>query len=309
MVNRNPARRLTLKLHPLVTHEFRNTMRDSRAYSTLVVYLSIVCGISLLMYIAVSSSGVKGVSDSSSVGIALFFIIIALQTVLVCFLTPVFTAGALNRERERDTYDLLRMSSISPATIVMAKLAVSVGYILMLLFAALPLISLTLLLGGVEILQIGAAVCVLITSALLISSIGLYISARMKTVLGSTIITYSVTTALVIGMAIFNLIAFPILNDLIYGTSSIAKTEPLLSAIIQFVTFVSMSLSPVSAMVASETNLQQSGNLWLISVAPLPGASTSIDMPSPFILLSVIYLGTSVFLLWRTVRVMTLRTD
>ncbi len=277
-------------------------MRAPRAYSVLTVYLSIVCGITLILYIAASGSGTNGVNDSSNVGAALFYVIVGMQTLLVSFLTPAFTAGALNGERERGVYDLLRMTAISPAQIVISKLAASVGYTFLLVFATLPLLSLALLLGGVEVLQLVAALAVVLMSATLFSSLGLYVSARMTTMLGSTIVTYAVTTAIVIGMAVFTLIAFPLLNDLIYGSSSVVKTSPFLGVIVQLFSFFTMSISPISAMVSSEANLQLGGNAWLVSVAPLPGSPSVIDVPAPFVILIVLYMVVSALLLWRTTK-------
>lgn len=309
MMRKQIHSRMRAFLHPLTAHELRSLMRDPRAYSVLTVYLSIVCGITLLLYIAASGNGTNGVNGSSSVGASLFYVIVGMQTLLVSFLTPSLTAGALNGERELGTYDLLRMASISPVRIVAGKLIASVGYTVLLVFATLPLLSLALLLGGVEMLQLAVATAVIMASALLFSSLGLFVSARMTSKLGSTIVTYTITIAIVIGMAVFTLFAFPILSDLVYGSSSVAKTTPALGVIIQFITIFTMSISPISAMVTSEANLQVSGNAWFISSVPLPGSLSSIDMPSPFVILLVLYALVSAFLFWRTSRYLARNLD
>jgi ABC-2 type transport system permease protein len=301
--------RLKFSLNPFTAHELRSLMRGPRAYLVLTVYLSIVSGITLLLYIATSGNGTSGVNDSSSVGSALFYVIIGMQTLLVSFLTPSFTAGALNGEREQGTYDLLWMTGVTPTQIVVGKLMASVGYTFLLVLATLPLLSLALLLGGVELIQLAVALTVILMSALLFSSLGLYISARMPTMLGSTIVTYALATAIVIGMAVFTLISFPLINDLIYGSSSIVKTSPFLGVLLQLVMFLTMSISPISAMVASEANLQESGNAWLISIAPLPGSPPTIDIPSPFVILLILYVVVSVLLLWRTIKRLASNTD
>lgn len=292
---------INLPINPLTAHELRSLMRSPRAYSVLTVYLSIVCGITVLLYIAASGSAGSGINNSSGVGTALFYVIIGMQTLLVCFLTPSFTAGAINGERELGTYDLLIMTPISPRQIVFSKLLASVGYSLLLVFTTLPLLSLALLLGGAEILQLVAALSVIVLSALLFSTLGLYFSARISSVLKSTIVTFAVIAGIVLGMAVFTLIAFPLVNDFIYSTSSTIKTNPLLGALLQLFMFLLMSVSPISAMVASEANLQESGNAWFISVAPLPGSIPVFDIPAPFVMLALLYALTSVVLVIRTI--------
>lgn len=294
--------RLKPSFSPLTVHELRSLMRSPRAYSYLTIYMSIVSGITVLVYLATSVNGSNGVNDSSRVGTVLFYVVVGMQTILVSFLTPSFTAGAISGERENDTYELLRITSIMPRQIVTGKLSAAFGFSALLIFATLPLLSLALLLGGVELVQLGAALGVVLMSALFFSTLGLYVSSRTLTKLGATVITYAITIGIVLGMAVFMLIAFPLINDIIYGTSSLVKTSPLMATLLQIVLFLLMGISPISALVASEANLQDSGSIWLISVNPVPGAAPALSLPSPFILLIVLYSVSSAIFVWLTIR-------
>ena len=292
--------RLGPPINPMMVHELRARMRNPQAYAILTIYMSIVSGITLLVYIAASSGGNSGVNDSSRVGTALFYIVVGLQTVLVSFVTPWFTAGAISSERETDTYDLLRLTLLTPRQIVTSKLVSAFGYTALLVFATLPLLSLALLLGGVELGQLLAAILVIFAAAFLFSCLGLFVSSRLQTTLGSTIITYSLVLGIVIGMAVMTLIALPLLNSIIYGTSAVVKTSPFLAALIQVLLFIVMSLSPISTLVASETNLQETGDLLTITVNPIPGTTSPFVIPAPFIITVALYLIAGAALLWFT---------
>ncbi len=294
--------RLRVPLNPLTLHELRSLMRSPRAYSYLTVYMSIVSGITLLIYVAASFNGSSGVNDSSRVGTILFYIVVGMQAIVVSFLTPSFTSGAISGERENDTYELLRITSITPRQIVAAKLTAAFGFSTLLVFATLPLLSLALLLGGVELVQAAAAIGVVLASALFFSALGIYISSRSASRLSSAIITYVVTTGIVLGMAVFMLVVFPLINDIIYGTSSLIKTSPVLGILLQILVFFLMSASPISALVASETNLQESGNIWYITINQAAGATPPLYLPAPFIILIVLYLLLSALFLWFTIR-------
>jgi ABC-type transport system involved in multi-copper enzyme maturation permease subunit len=287
---------------PLTAQELRSRMRNPRAYAVLTIYMSIVSGITLLIYLVASANGNSGVNDSSRVGTALFYIVVGMQTLLVSFVAPSFTATAISGERENQTYDLLRMTLVSPRQIILSKLFSAFGYTGLLVFATLPLLSLALLLGGVEIIQVAAAVLVILASALLFSVLGLYVSSRMRTTLGATLVTYALTLGIVLGMAVLTLIAFPLLNGILYGTSSIVKTSPLLASLIQVLLMGLVSLSPISAMVASETNLQESGNALIVTINPLPGTTTPFSFPAPFVILLVFYLAASIILIALSIR-------
>src|SRR5690349_22116626 len=96
--------RLRLPFNPMTVQELRSRMRNPQAYAVLTIYMSIVSGITLLVYLATSANGSSGVNDSSRVGTALFYIVVGMQTLLVAFVTPSFSAGALSGEREGGTY-------------------------------------------------------------------------------------------------------------------------------------------------------------------------------------------------------------
>ena len=76
----------------------------------------------------------------------------------MCFVAPALTATAISSERERGTYDILRVSLITPWQIVRGKLTAPLGYTFLLIFSTLPLLSLPLILGGIEIAE-GPVAC------------------------------------------------------------------------------------------------------------------------------------------------------
>ena len=151
-------------VNPLILHELRSRMRSPQAYAILSIYLSIISGLTVLIYVATSLSGNNGVNDSSRVGTALFYVVVGMQTLLVSFITPSFATGALSGERENGTFDLLRMTMVTPRQIVTAKMLSAYGYTVLLILATLPLLSLALILGGVDIIQMIAALAVILLS-------------------------------------------------------------------------------------------------------------------------------------------------
>jgi hypothetical protein len=134
------------------------------------------------------------------------------------------------------------------------------------------------------------------------SALGLFVSSRMSTTLGATIVTYSAVLGIVIGMAVLTLITLPLLNSIIYGSSPVVKTSPLLATLLQIVLFILLSVSPISALVASEANMQDSGNVLIAAVNPLPGTTTPLMLPAPFVIMVTLYVIASTLLVWLTVR-------
>jgi ABC-type transport system involved in multi-copper enzyme maturation permease subunit len=289
-------------LNPITVHELRALMRNPHAYSILTFYLSVISGIALLVYIAISTGGNSGVNDSSRVGSVLFYIIISMQIVLVCCIAPWYTSGAISGEREMNTYDLLRLTLLKPREIVMGKLLSAFGYTLLLVFATLPLLSLALLLGGVDISQMLAAVVVICATAFLFACLGLFVSSHKQTILGATTLTFALVLVIVVGSAVFALVVLPLLNSVLFDNSTIVKTSPFLASLIQVLQFIVVSFSPISTLVTSETNLQESGNLYTISVNPIPGTTMPFSIPAPFSITVMLYSVAGILLLWFTIQ-------
>jgi ABC-type transport system involved in multi-copper enzyme maturation permease subunit len=277
-------------------------MRNPQAYTILTTYLSVICGIALLIYVAAATSSTGGVNDSSRVGSVLFYTIITTQLILVCTIVPWFTASAISGEREMNTLDLLQLTPLLARHIVLGKFISTFCYALVLIFATLPLLSLALLLGGVDVTQVLAADLVICATAFLFACLGLYISSRTKTVYIASILTYVLVAGITIGIAIMTLMALPLFNATLYHSSTIVKTSPWLASTIQVAQTALLSLSPLSALIATESNLQSSGNLYAMTINPIPGTTSPIEIPAPFLLTSLFYLLGGTALLWLTYR-------
>src|SRR4051794_41527588 len=72
------------------------------------------------------------------------------QIVLLVLFVPGMAAVAVSGEREQNTLEMLYASRLSPAQIIMGKVAVAIGYPLLLLLMALPFVALLVWRGDVR---------------------------------------------------------------------------------------------------------------------------------------------------------------
>ena len=72
------------------------------------------------------------------------------QEILVLLLTPALVAGVIADEKQRKTLHYLMASQLSSAEIVLGKLLVRMLYVSVLLGVSLPVLSLLVLLGGID---------------------------------------------------------------------------------------------------------------------------------------------------------------
>lgn len=284
-------------LNPVAVREFVSRMRSARAYTIITIYLAIVSALAVLLYAVSFLNSTRTVGSSGQVGTVVFYFLVGMQVLLVSFLAPAFTVSAISSEREHGTFDLLRTTLVSPRQIVLAKLTSAIGFTLVLIFATLPLFSLVFLLGGVEIVELMIVLCVVLSSALFFSLLGLYASARSRTSLGATIVTYAVTLGIVIGIPLASLIGSSTIQLALLSSGRSVFIAGLAETLLTF----AISFSPISAVVASQRFFAITGDVWRFNPAFVSSA-LSITTPSPFLILTFAYLIASVVLFALCVR-------
>ncbi|MGD8451081.1 MAG: ABC transporter permease subunit [Phycisphaerae bacterium] len=98
------------------------------------------------------------------------------QLFLMCFIAPVFCAGAITQEKDANTFHILLTTPMTNGQIVLGSLLSRIYFVWVLLLAGLPIFCITMIYGGVttsEIFQsFGLAAC----TGLLTGSIAITIS-------------------------------------------------------------------------------------------------------------------------------------
>ncbi|MBA4067347.1 MAG: hypothetical protein C0501_27285 [Isosphaera sp.] len=110
--------------------------------------------------------------EAAAVGLLLFQIVAFVQLLLTVFFAAVSAAGAVSQEKDRRTFVLLLLTDMRDYEIVLGKLLGALLPILVMLLATAPVLSLLLLLGGIDPEQVVQAVLVLAAAAAAAGSLG-----------------------------------------------------------------------------------------------------------------------------------------
>lgn len=271
--------------NPVFTKEIRGRMRGSRAFAVLTFYLVVLGAFTGLMYLAVaeSSMSVSGQSNVGEIGRTLFVSIVAIEMLLVAFIAPAFTAGAISGEREHQTFDLLRTTLLSPVALVLGKLTSSMLYVLLLLLAAVPLQSIAFFFGGVAETEVILSFVILICTALLFSTIGIYFSARSHRTLSASVLTYVTATFFTFGLPVM---IGGILVLFGFSPNNIQSTTTQLALL--YILGAALSTNPAATALLTQYVLLNQQTIGTFTYT-LAGGET-ITLISPWIPFSIIYL-------------------
>jgi ABC-type transport system involved in multi-copper enzyme maturation permease subunit len=180
----------------LLTKEMRLRLRRERTIWIMVVYL-LLMGLLGWLFLSTTGNNYSTVNGPglSEVGTNLYAILSQVQLFLIVFITPSFTATAINGEKERQTYDMLLCSRLSSFSMVLGKLSAGILNTLLLIAASLPLFSLVFFFGGISPLQVVNAVLVYIATTLWVATMSLFCSAFFSRPAISTGAAYIISLA------------------------------------------------------------------------------------------------------------------
>src|SRR5437764_8110306 len=126
----------------LLTKELRLRFRSERAIWVLVVYVLLLGAIGLITLASAAANASTYYNPIDSTGKILYYLLSFAQFLLIIFITPAFTATAINSEKERQTYDLLLSSRLSGFALAAGKLLASLMNVFLLIAATIPFFSL-----------------------------------------------------------------------------------------------------------------------------------------------------------------------
>jgi ABC-2 type transport system permease protein len=204
---------LSLGINPIIVKELRSRMREARAFVTLTGVLLLLGVVSYLIYrMTLATTTYISTPVSPQIGQTLFLTLAFLELLMVCFIAPAVTAGAISGEQEKLTYEMLLATPLRPASILWGKLVSALSYVFLLIFAAIPMASLIFIFGGVALRDMAKALIILVTVAVTLGVFGLFMSALFKRTSRATVLTYLVV-ALVLFGTIFLYIALGVIRQ------------------------------------------------------------------------------------------------
>jgi hypothetical protein len=128
---------------------------------------------------------------SGRIGPAIYKGMLVVEGIIALFIAPMLTAGLASAEKEKDTFDFLRVTTLDARTFVMGCLLTTACFLLLIFACTLPILALTFIFGGVSMQQILFYNGGLFLAAMAISAGGVFISTgfqRSRSVHGAILV-------------------------------------------------------------------------------------------------------------------------
>jgi ABC-type transport system involved in multi-copper enzyme maturation permease subunit len=190
-------------LNPVLARELKQRMRGRHVWLVVTLYLALLAVILRWVYVAVvredAFGGGSSLLASATAGRAIFEWLLFFMLLLVCFIVPGLTAGAISGERERQTMVALQLTLLRPRSIVAGKLLASLAFVVLLVIASLPLLTVPFLVGGVALPEVVKGLWMVLVTSVTLACLTLACSAVLRRTQTATVVAYGLTLALVLG--------------------------------------------------------------------------------------------------------------
>lgn len=289
-------------LNPVAVKELRGRMRGVRAFAIISVFLIMMSSFTLVLYILQLPSvlGARTII-TGELGRVLFTGVVGAELMMIVFIVPALTAGAVAGERERKTYDLLQTTLLPAPSFLVGKMESALGYIVLLLLSAIPLQSIAFLFGGISESEVFLAFVVLSMTALILGAMGLYFSSQTDRTITATVRVYTIALAVIFALPLISLIFFQRSFGRAVAGVAVGGASPVLESLSIYVDMFLNSLNPVTAAYYTQqmlVNQQQSA----VMRVQLQTTGGTIPVIAPWILLVVMYLIFTAVLILLAVR-------
>jgi ABC-type Na+ efflux pump permease subunit len=160
-------------LGPIFTRELVTVPRRGGHHPARVALVGLIGILGITTWQAtVGFSRDATLGETAGFGVLLFQIVAFVQLLLTLFFAALSAASAVSQEKDRRTFVLLLLTDMRDYEIVLGKMFGALLPILIQLCIVAPVLSLLLLLGGIDPEQVLQAVLVLLASAVAAGSLG-----------------------------------------------------------------------------------------------------------------------------------------
>ena len=210
---------MKIKLNPIVKKDMQVTVRSMRMSWGLFVYEAALAVTFLLALLVIQVDiGYMNSGNIYSALVYLFPVVAIAQVCIVALYMPIITASSISGEKERQTFDIMLTTCMSPFSIVFGKVISAVIRILFFVAASMPIMAMSFVVGGLSWSNLLYYLLALILFSVFAGSVGILASSLCRKSVGAVLLSF------VFYFVIFLLTFVPMLAYLLISRGEYGET-------------------------------------------------------------------------------------
>lgn len=215
---------------PIFAKEMVEMARRWRYYQNRIIFGTVLLLVLYIVYQNFRSmydrQGGWSLATLSKMAEDFFLSYLWVQFLAVFLFVPFFLTGVISGEREQKTLDLLFTTQLNNREIVFGKLGSRVVSMVMLILSGIPIVSMTMLFGGVNPHTFSYAMLATAMALLYVSSMAIYFSTTTKTTVGALVRTYWWMLCWILVVPMLLMLTMEFFNRSIPGTVTVIGGTP-----------------------------------------------------------------------------------
>ena len=203
---------MKIRLNPIVKKDLKVTVRSMRISWGLLAYeAALTVAFLLALLIIQEESRYMGSGNIYSYLVYLFPVVAVAQVCIVALYVPIITASSISGEKERQTFDIMLTTCMSPFSIVFGKVISAVLRIMFFVAASTPIMALSFVVGGLSWSNLFYYLLAVILFSVFAGSVGILASAFCRKSVAAVLLSF------VMYFVIFVLTFVPLIYRAVFG--------------------------------------------------------------------------------------------
>lgn len=191
-----------MQLNPIVKKDVKVQSRSMKICWGVFAYELILALVFFLAMLIIQQSNRYSTNNIYSAMVWLYPVLAVTQLVILGVVVPVRTASSISGEKERQTFDIMMTTGMTPFGIILGKVMTAIVQSMFFVVASMPIMAMAFVIGGLSwsylFWFLGIALLVSIFSA----SIGILCSSLCKKSISAVIMSYAFYIIFFLGTAI-----------------------------------------------------------------------------------------------------------
>ena len=278
-------------LNPIVKKDVKVQARSMKICWSVFAYELILALVFFLAINVIQSASRYSTGNIYSAMVWLYPILAVTQLIILGLVVPVRTASSISGEKERQTFDIMMTTSMSPFSIIAGKVMTAVVQGMFFVVASMPVMAFSFIIGGMSWAYLFWFLGIALLVSFFSASIGILCSSLCKRSISAVIMSYAFYLLFFLGTALpmmlyevvksnlrYTLGTLPrfyevygdniyltlLLNPAVYLTEFFARIMTGESLVNSLGNHASMSWQPQTSQVWGPIVLVTSGYWWLI---------------------------------------------
>lgn len=193
---------MNMRLNPIVKKDVKVQSRSMRICWGVFVYEAILALVFFLTMLSIQEGNRYSVTNIYSQMVWLYPVLAVTQIVILGLVVPIRTASSISGEKERQTFDIMMTTSMTPFSIVWGKVMTAVVQSMLYVAASMPVMALPFVIGGMPWSALFWFLAITLLLSFFAASIGILCSSFCRKTVSAVIFSYGFYFLFFVGTAL-----------------------------------------------------------------------------------------------------------